>query len=597
MNVHHRVTRIILLTCCIWLLGTQNQLQAQIRYTSIDIRLDTAVHHYNAFNAYCTKLEGTAITDAQIKETENRYASLKSEFESIMRSASGMQKDVATYFYNVTIHKMGFIYGVAGNTDMSFDLMLQISNYMSGQSAESFPKKYLFEGKNYTINYDNFSLTQLEYFVTLTELYGIKGNYNEVFSYAEKSYTMQIKDNPPSSYWNKYIALIKYTESSKQFAVYPPNAFEMGVRLLEVYAQLNADYKQTIKDNNYPSNYTAYAYLIEVIGQKPAQGTTDLWLRAANALRTVSDMTNVGYCYGYALDAGIQDRSVFPTIYTYATTMVNYSLGLKACKAELALISEQDCAGRAQMAIYFGQFNDDATANQLEREANDCNKEAERIAAEYAKEQKRKARREARNFSVYAGFYPIPLLTLQNAYRDYGGVFGFGFRKFSMEGSYKLINQNVVTMEDLMVNDIEYPEERILWDGYRAHVAFKFGERGGYDGDMFYGPLFEIVEKQYSPIPSLVSTPTGVAVENAVFTPTELSYNGYLNFGLHVEENHFMFEYFIGIGATYSKFDIGNDTYDPELFDFSNTLIQYRKPERFGPIIRLGITIGLTTLD
>jgi len=160
-----------------------------------------------------------------------------------------------------------------------------------------------------------------------------------------------------------------------------------------------------------------------------------------------------------------------------------------------------------------------------------------------------------------------------------------------------LINRNVVTMEDLTFNEIDYPEERILWDGYRAHVAFKFGDRGGYDGDMFYGPLFEIVDKKYTPVPSMVMTPSGVTVGSAVFNPTELSYNAYLNFGLHVEQNHFMFDYFIGVGGSYSTFDVGNADYDPAEFDFSNTLLQNRKPERFGPIIRFGITLGLTTLD
>ena len=596
MFSHRRLTRILILTIGLFLVHSQHSLQAQVRYNSIDIRIDTAVHHYNAYSTFCSSLESKSITDSQLKEAESRYTAIKSEFESIMRVSSGMQYDVSAYFYNLSIHRMGFLYGVAGNIDAGYQLMTSISGYFSSQSAETFPKKYLFEGKSYTINYENFADVQLEYFVSLTELHGINGNYNEVFKYAEKCYSIQL-NNIDFGNWNKYIALIKYAEASKQFAVYPDNAMEMGVRLLEIYASLNASYKQTIKENNYPSNQTGYAYLLEVYGNKPAQSNAALWLRAAAALYEVSDMTNTGQCYSYALDAGIQDRSVFPSIYTHATTMINNSLGLKACNAELALISADDCAGRAALAVYFKQFNDDATGNQLEREANDCFKEAERIAQQEEKERKRRQRREDRNFSVYAGFYPIPLMTLQNNYRDYGGVVGFGFHKFSMEGSYKLINRNVVTMEDLTFNEIDYPEERILWDGYRAHVAFKFGDRGGYDGDMFYGPLFEIVDKKYTPVPSMVMTPSGVTVGSAVFNPTELSYNAYLNFGLHVEQNHFMFDYFIGVGGSYSTFDVGNADYDPAEFDFSNTLLQNRKPERFGPIIRFGITLGLTTLD
>lgn len=591
----HYPIRAFAVVCILFI--TSNTLQAQIRYTSIDIRIDSAVHHYNAFRTFSFSLQPQNLTESQVQETEKRGNAIKSEFEGIMRTASGVQYDVAAYFYNLTLFNIGFVYGMAGRLDDSYLTLNKISAYMQSQSSETFPKKYLFEGKSFSISYENFSSSQLEYFASMAELHAFKGNYADVFLFVDKVFNIPINNTGTDLNWYKYVSLVQFIKVSEKYAVYPDNAMEMGTRLLELYTKLTETEKQTIKNQNLVSTKTGYTYLITASQQNPAQNNSAYWLRAASALKQNGEMENAGKCYGYAIDAGIQDRTVFPTIYTYAITMINYPLGLKACQAELALIGEQDCAGRNQLAGNFRQFNDDATANQLEKEAADCFKEAELLAKAYEKEQKRKERRAQRNFSIYAGFYPIPLLTLQNDYRDYGGVAGIGFGKFSMEGSYKKINQNVVAMEDLTFNSIDYPEERILWDGYRAHVAFKFGERGGYDGDMFYGPMFEIVDKTYTPLPSQVFDVNGVSMGNAVFYPTELSYNAYLNFGLHVEQNHFMFEYFIGVGGSYSQFDIGNTTYDPELYDFSNTLLQNRKSERYGPIIRLGITLGLTTLD
>ncbi len=572
-------------------------LNAQVRYTSLDIRLDTAVHHYNRFRDLADSYDPKISAASRFNEVIDMGNSVAGELQSIMRGATGMQKEVAEYFYYLTQFKKGYVYGVNGNFSESYTLLTPLSTYFITQSESTFPKKYLFEGKNYAISYENFAPTQLNYYATLTELYLYKKEYASVFDWALMAGMVNYTDGAAELAWDKYVAFSKYIDASKESGIYPDGALEAGVRFLEYYAALSRTEKLTVGEYNYPSNRSGYQYLVLISDKKATFNDPALWVRAAQALIKCEDQAAAAECYMHALDAGLSDYTVFTEIYAFAAGANNRTLGLKACATEEPLIGDGDCAGFSELASHWRQFGDTDKAQATEAKAADCAEVAARQQAEAEKQERKRTRKYNRDFSLFAGIYPLPLLTLDNTYRDYGGVVGFGLYNFSMEFSYKYINRNIVTMEDLAFNEIDSPEERILWDGYRAHVALKFGERDGSDDDMFVGPLFEIADKSFVPLGSAVFDANGVYITDAMFYPKELSYNGYLNFGMHLEENHFMFDYFFGIGASYSRFDVGNSNFDRDAFDFSNTLLQNRKPERWGPLVRFGITLGLTTKD
>jgi len=570
---------------------------AQVTYTAIDIQIDTAVHHYNALSNYVNSLQPGSVTPAQVDELSAKSTAVIIELSNIMRNAQGAQQEVAEYFYNMAINEYGFAFGVAGRLQDSYTQLRRIERYMSGQTPASFPKKYLFEGKNYVVKWENFAPTQMKYFAGMAELCYDQKKYEEVFEWVRKTVAVQyVTDSPDGRNWYVYIAYTKYLEAASALDRYPDDAMEVAIAFLETYGGLSSEYKKTVADNNYKTNRTGYQFLMEIRTQRPELTNGNTWYRAAKALQLCGDAANASTCFQYAIDAQYSDYIFFQDVYQHARNTSNNTLGQNACAWEENLINTSDCAAWRTMAANWQSFGNYERANAAAARAEDCEELAVAQQAAWEKEQRKQERAAERNFSAYVGFYPIPLLTLDNDYRDYGGVVGFGIGKVGVQASYKMINRNLVVFDDLFWAEVDNPEERILWDGYRAHVALKFGDRGDGDESFFVGPLVEVVQKNFTPIKSTVFNGTNMNyLTDAVFEPQETSYNLYLNYGAHIEENHFMFEYFFGIGATRSTFDLGNDLFNRNDHAFGNTLLEYRKAERWGPIVRMGVTMGLST--
>lgn len=580
------------------LISNIRSVNAQITYTRIDEMIDSAVHHYNSFRDYTQKLNPKIITQADVDNVVLLSGEINTEFSRIMRISSGEQKSVAAYFQALTLYERGYIYGMKGDLEKGYETMQQIEAYMLSQSAANFPKKYLFEGKNYSVKWENFAPTLKEFYSGMAEFTLNEGAYDRCKEFTRYAlgvdYTTTDTDG---KLWFEYIALTKYIDATKKSGVYADDAFAYANKFNYAYAQLSEEYKKLIAEYNYPSHVTGFEFLSQVASNRPDLATGYAWSTAGGAFVLLKDNAKTTFCYNKALDLNYNEDVFITLAYAHATLTDDDALGLKTCAVDEARISSSDCARWSAMAINWRNYGGTDKAKAAEEKSSNCYEEQRRAQEEAEARAKKLARKENRNASFYAGVYPVPLICRYDHYRDYGGVVGIGMWNVCIEGSYKLINRNIVVFDDLSYQEVDSPDERMLWDGYRAHIAFKFGERDNYSDDNFFvGPVFELVEKSMLGIKSGVSEQTsGFYLGDQWFYPTEKSYNAYLNMGSRIEENHWMFEYFMGIGVTYSMFDIGNADFDNETYLFSNNLLEYRKAERFGPIIRLGCTFGFTT--
>lgn len=588
----------ILGKCCllIAIFMLTGHLKAQATYTAADIALDSAVHHYNAYRNTLDEFTPANITDEKINLVESNCNIIVREFESIMALNANPQSEVAKYFHAMTKYEYGFVLGMAGKNDKAYRIMSEIEDYMQKQGSFSFPKKYLYDGKNYVIQWDNFAPTLHEYFTGMAEITINLGMNEKTMPYARSAMSLQYPNTGDNAVWYRYIAASKYMQSSKNIGYYAYDGFEVALNFLDWLYSLDADYQKLVNDYDYPRQVTAYNYILLVEKGYPATNTGENWLKAATAFMKFNESAYAGYCFNRAADLKYDNINFMDQAYAFAKNNNDNSLGLKICEIQESKISADNCSAWTEMAGKWETFGNQTRASSARAKADACNKAAADAQREYEANQRKQARKDNFDFSMYAGFYPLPLLTIQTNYWDYGGVLGLGLYNMQIEASYKIINRNLVFFEDLSWQEYDTPDQKVFWDGYRAHVAFKFGDRSRYGEGNYVGPLFEIVERNMTNIRSVVSDEaTGAYIGELNFEPKETAYNVMLNFGVHIEENHLMADAFMGLGASYIQFSTGAQGYTTDEYLFSDPLLEYRKETRFGPMVRMGMTIGLST--
>ena len=589
--------RILLLTFSTIILGTNISAQTGT-YTPAEATLDSAVHNYNAMRDFAGSLTSTNITEADLQKIATQREIINRQLERVIQTGTADNIGVAKYFKLFSDYEYGFMLGVANKLAESYRILDPLKSQMKSLQPSDFKKYYLYENKYYSIAWENAAPTILEYYSSMTELYNNQRNYSAAIEMAQSAVNLEYTaENNENKYFLKYISITQYLVAANQLLKYNYEDAMMAINQITYFQLLHADDKKRLTENGSYGYASGYNFINTIKTFNPGiSSEAEIYAKAATALKNGNDTERGPGMYNKALTAGYYNNSFIQEAFSMADLAKNNQLGLLASEKYEQQISSSDCASWRYIAIKWDTYGNSQKSNAANEKAKTC----EQIAAEaqkvYEIEQARRSRIAERDFSMYAGIYPLPMIIRFNKYRDYGGVAGFGIRKFSMEVSYKKINLNHVIYDDLYIQEIDVNDFDNYWSGYRAHVAFKFGERDTYSDGFFVGPLFEIVQRNYEPVTSAVFANDAYSyLYDANFYPKETSYNAMLNFGARIEENHIMFEYFTGIGVAYHQFEGGGIEYDNADFYLSNPVLQNRKPERFGPVVRMGVTFGLST--
>lgn len=582
--------------CCFSLLFYNANAQLG-SYTEAEAALDSAVHTYNAMRSYADNLSATNITDAEVDYIEEQKNLTKAQLSRVIRIGTSTNIDVANYFMLLSDYEYGFTCAVANKLSESFRILEAIKPKMLALNPSQFNKNYKFENKNYSITWENVAPTLLEYYALMAELYTAEKNYSASREFAKYALNSNYTSEPEHKNWLKYLSINQYINATTQLRYYTYDDALMAIEQIKYFQSLDTSYKNTIIESGISGYVSGYNYILNLKSNNPqVTSLKEIYAQTAAALKNVKDYERAAVMYNNALNEGYYSETFIQEIFGVADIANNNTLGAAATEKWQQNIMNSDCAAWRQVAYRWNIYGNNQKSSAATDQAENCENIAAETQRAYEKEQARQQRVADRNFSVYAGIYPLPMIIRYNKYRDYGGVVGFGIRNFSMEFSYKKINLNHVVYDEFYFKDIETEGFENYWDGYRAHVAFKFGERDSYSDGFFVGPLFEMVKRNYLSTKSQVFDANGLTyLYETSFVPVETSYNLMLNMGGRVEENHFMAEYFMGIGVAYHLFDGGGEEFDNDDYFLSNPVIQNREPERFGPVVRFGMTFGLST--
>ncbi len=567
-------------------------------YTPADVQLDTAVHMYNRYRNSIDNFTTATLNQGVTMRLKQTHDEIQRVLDEVIAIGSAENIGTAKYFKTLTTYELGYMQAINKENITATTTFESIKTDMLNFRQADFKNYYKYENKNYSIAWENIAPTILEFYSALSELYVINGNNAAALTLSREGLAFDyVITDETNKNWYKYLLTINYLNAANLMRNNTAESADIAIKHIQYFTALTQEYKDIVLKGNTYGYITGYNFIINLKTNNAALVQDGgLYARTAIALKLNNDIERGPVMFTLALENNYYEYAFINDAYAMADLARNNALGLLTAAKQEPRISSSDCAAWMEISGRWAKYGNMEKSNAALAKSRSCDIIAAEIQEKLQKQQERDSRRADRDFSIYAGVYPLPMIIRFNKYRDYGGVVGFGVHNFSMEFSYKLINLNHVIYDDLYFKEIEYDGFENYWNGYRAHVAFKFGSRDSYDEGNFVGPLFEVVSRKYEPVKSDVFTADAITyLGQSTFNPTELSYNVFLNFGGRVEENHLMFEYFMGIGVAYHQFDGGRIEYDNEVYLIANPILENREPTRFGPAVRMGITLGLST--
>lgn len=546
--------------------------------TKAERDLETAVRKYNAMRDFAGSLKPSTVTDADITSISNSVEEGLTLLDPIIKTESGQIADVARYFRANYLYQKGFTLGMKGRMTEAFDLLRSIDSDINGFTSSRFPLRYVFEGRNFIIKWENFAPTQAEYNVSMTEFYFGKKDFTNALAYAAKA-------NENSSYLSDYLRTINnywIVQMKSERGEKDPVALEASLVSLESYGALDADERQGGGSDLVKILDRSPEMLDNVLTARPdlvAGGTP--YARAARVLKAEGRGEQYRGYAAKAIRAGYRDREFLNQSLNDAATAKDRPLGLLAAEALGGMTAADDCAGLARLADQYELIGERTRAADIRAKSNAC-----------FRKQKKAQVRASRDFGLYLGSYVFPLFR-----RDWGAVMGIQTRKVYIEASYQRANNNRDRLWDLRFSEVDNAEdEKVYWNGYYSHLAINWISKDSRRGFRPYtGVLLGYNHRAFDAVDTDVfNRETNLYLGRQRFEPVQESYILMLNLGAHSYGKLLAADLYASIGATYNMFERGNEAFnDSDTFLYENLLLENRKENRVAFIARVGLTIGL----
>ncbi|TND07463.1 MAG: hypothetical protein FD123_3241 [Bacteroidetes bacterium] len=554
-------------------------------------KLEKAVKIYNAMRDFEDSLRPGLVIQADIDRMKKDIAEATLLLDDVKNSGSAEEQKVQRYFRLNLQYELGFIYGMMGRNREAYDVLKPIEPDYEYFSSDKFPMSYKYDGKNYSIKYENFAPTVSEYYTGMSEICANLSKDDESLIWARKSL-----NSSSTTDWYRYISVNKILEVKKKQNTWDKEVLDLALMQLNILSRLDTSYQRSIKENNYPTHKTGYDRIQKTLEKNPSLASGEYHRgEAAPVLAKLKDDEKALAFYSAAISGGYADnkKQYLLDAAELAAKNSDKTTGVLALDR---LMNKQPgyigCSEWETIANLYNGFREGLKSGEAKSKARDCRKKEE-------DEERRRKKRERvadRALGLYAGIYPGPMLCRFGHYRDYGGVLGITLsEKMAVEFSYKKINRNHVLMEDMTFRGIETSDFGVKWDGYKAHVALKLGAGNSSSEGFYMGPLFGFVNREPEPIYSMFTNESTFLSGSDYYHASEKSYELMFNYGMLLIKNHFMADMFMGFGAAYYQFEVTDSYYDNDNLLYAHPLLESRKPNRVGVIMRAGFTIGLAT--
>lgn len=547
-------------------------------------KLEAAVKMYNATRDYVDELKPGNVKQENIDKIKEDAATAKVLLDAVKENGTSEEAKAARYFAANYQYEIGFVYGMMGRNKDAYEVLHKIeSDYQAFSNPYEFPITYKYNSQTYSIKFDNFAPTLAEYYAGMSEICANLSKYDESISWSRKTLNFSY-----STTWYKYIALNKLLEMKGKNGEWDQEMLDRGLEQVKMVSELDTSYLRTIRENKYAGAEYGAGQIQKTLEKKPSLSTNGYYYGEAAPLLVKARKYDLALeFYRLALKAGYGAQNSYYLFEAARFALEEDSKSTAMLALDMLYNSEHVllCDDYDKLATLYGQAGNAEKKSAATEKGNACRKKE--------KEQKKRIERGSLGFGFYIGVYPLPMATRFNRYRDYGGVVGIIAGKVAIEGSYKLINRNLVITDDLRYKGVEQ-DIAYYWDGSRMHLALKFFPGSGYQTDRFYiGPLVEMVNRKFEPIWTNVTDANNTQVATDMkFFAKEKSYNLFLNFGTQSIEKKFFVDGYFGIGLQFTKFDAGSQ-YENDMYVYSDPLLENRKPTRIGPMIRMGLTLGL----
>lgn len=563
--------------------------------------LQSAVEIYNAMREYEDGLDSKTLTQSNIDDVKSRMDKCMTLLDLVIREGNADQIKTARYFRNNAKYEYGFVLGMKGQNALAFEAMKAVERDVSSFTSADFPLKYEYFGKNYVITWENFAPTQAEFLTGMAEICYNLSKYEDAVRVNKKAIA-----HPNATGWLRYVALNKMLDiyAQNKNLLTPDEYNSYALQAIVEYDKLSGTEKETVKENNYPTEKRSMDILLKEAQANPTQVALD---RMAQAIPLVIKydpgnpqiLTAFELCYrnnyggqatwdrtayDYAKAAHAKSQTVQPQDFGTATRARYVGI---AATDRIAAAASYDCQTMKDVAAMYAYWKQTDKESEYLKKAKACTEASEKAAAKSAKI----ARRSNGNFNLYIGADIFPLLNT-NPKRDYGAVVDFVFRKSAIEFGYKKIQQNKENVFDLILNEVDDadPDNISRWDGFKAHFQPKFFTKNSKNG--YVGIYLGYNEKNFDSLAVNVINDLDGAYSSQIFKPDVKQYVAMLNFGGMILGKGVGMDMHFGIGANYSSFETGNSL-DRSQYTIENPLLEYRKDNYWGLVLHMGITMGL----
>ncbi len=563
--------------------------------------LQSAVEIYNAMREYGDGLDANTLSQSNIDDMKSRMDKGTLLLDKVIREGNADQIKVARYFRNNFKYEYGFVLGMKGQNALAFEIMKEIEKDVTSFSAADFPLRYLYFDKNYVINWENFAPTQAEFLTGMAEICYNLGKYEDAARVNKKAIA-----HPNTTDWLRYIALNKmldiYSNDNSLLSTEEQSQYALEATL--EYDKLDEDFKETVKENNYPTVKRNAEILVD-----NAQGSTapQAINRCAEAAPIVvkydqdnpNALTLFELCYknnfngsaawdrvAYDFAKVAHTKSQMAQPADFGASKKARFVGIAAADHLAANTYSSDCQALQDIAAMYKYWNQTEKETAYLNKAKTCADDNEKAATKAAKA----ARRANSNFNFYVGASILPLLTT-NPKRDYGGTVNFVFKKSALEFGYTKIRRNKENIFDLWIAEVDDADQDNIsrWDGYKVHFQPKFFTEGK---PTYVGILVGYNEKSFDSMAVNTVHDVDGAYTLQTFKPGVKQYVGMLNVGGLYLLKGFGMDLSFGVGVNYSKFDPGNGL-DRSEYTIENPLLENRKDNYWGVFFRIGWTIGI----
>lgn|GEM_PF-5615497 len=588
----------------------------------------------NRYNNVSTRLADIQKID-DFLSTGEEIDNLLTETKSIIRTfqaLNGIKDDyrLASGYYSVLSYlKLAQIYDAGLDFDNAFIALKNVTPYVNGTVNIPLPIYYKMGGYQYQITAENMLALKNEYYTLMQELTYTKGKDDEF----RQALTSQIQLN--TAHYSIITGLSKLFDLEKnkyQTFTGEDKVFFYSSFLL-FYSKLNSSQiTEYSKSKHYMAWYSVATDLLAASKSIPVSNNS-----TANIAKALIAMSESGKhsetlidLFQYSFTNFYQTSDYQGNTFAFNTNIDPYSYYLSAEKMANAAKSDaktNDSYLNTAMNILSAAEKEKATKlalaalprmgdyavskNQCERiqeTAEKLNKWG--FAAEYAKYNalvlpcqvavKKEADRKARELkransktNIYLGAYPLGLFTKADK-MDLGAALNFVTAgKGALELSFLKIQQKRDNYFDIWMMEKKYNAEDLsLWDGYYAHVQYKFFNNRSNPG-LYNGVLLGYADKNFDPFTVKTTNIQTFVEKDELFDPTLRQGIFMLNEGYMGLYKGIGFDVFMGVGATYNLYNSGNTTYDSSTHSMENNVLLYRKSQYFSFIMRFGITIGL----